>query len=258
MRPIVRAAELSPVACTVCGTPSPLFGVADFHKSCLEREGRRLNLLGLPVYYRRCPRCGLAFSDTMLRWRDQDFAKYIYNDDYAQVDPDYVEARPAANARWLLDLLGPSARDLSLIDYGGGNGRLAAELRTAGMRAYTVDPHASHEPPGVERADLVTAFEVFEHAVWPQRVLDEMLARMKPEGALVFSTLLQPPDFDARGVGWWYVAPRNGHVTIHSRESLVTLLQSRGLSLASASDGIHAAFRRPPAFLRLRLPENGP
>lgn len=260
MGPILRAAEPSPVPCTVCGAPAPLFGVADFHKSCLEREGRRLNLLGLPVYYRRCPRCALVFCDTMLNWPDEDFARYVYNGDYVQVDPDYAEIRPVANARWLLALLGEAAAGLSLIDYGGGNGRLAAELRAAGIGAYTVDPHASHPEPEVDRADLVTAFEVFEHATSPLRVLDGMLARMKPDGALLFSTLLQPSDFDAQGMGWWYVAPRNGHVTIHSRNSLTALLRSRGLSLASASDGIHVAFRRPPPFLRLRPgpPKDGP
>lgn len=244
---VPAAADAAPVACTVCGAPSPLMGVVDFHKSCLEREGKRLPLLGVPVYYRRCSRCGLVFADTMLRWSDEDFARHIYNADYPVVDPDYAEARPWGNARWLLALLGEAAREVAVIDYGGGNGRLAAELRGAGLRAATLDPHVPHAAPDFATADLVTAFEVFEHAMRPQRILDEMLALMKPGGALVFSTLLQPAQM---GVGWWYVAPRNGHVSIHSRTSLETLLASRGLRLASFSDGMHVAFREFPAVLR--------
>lgn len=246
---IAAAADPAPVACTVCGMPSPLMGVVDFHKSCLEREGKRLSLRGVPIYYRRCPRCGLVFADTMLRWTDRDFARCIYNADYAVVDPDYAEIRPVGNARWLRQLLGEAAAGVSVIDYGGGNGRCAAELRAAGMRAATIDPHVAHAAPEFATADMVTAFEVFEHAVWPQRVLDEMQALMEPDGALIFSTLLQPADFDALGLGWWYVAPRNGHVSIHSRRSLTELLRSRGLHLASFSDGMHVAFRQPPAFL---------
>ncbi|CUW38856.1 conserved protein of unknown function [Magnetospirillum sp. XM-1] len=250
---VVTVADPALIACTVCGAPSPLMGVVDFHKSCLERDGQRLGLRGVPVYYRRCSRCGLVFADTMLRWSDEDFAQRIYNADYAVVDPEYAEIRPVGNARWLRELLGEGAAGLSVIDYGGGNGRFAAELRAAGMRAATVDPHTSHPAPDFDTADLVTAFEVFEHAVRPQRVLDEALALMRPDGALVFSTLLQSAGFDAQGLDWWYVAPRNGHVSIHSRTSLTELLRSRGLRLASFSDGLHMAFRRPPSFLRHRL-----
>jgi len=247
---VLVAADAAPIACTVCGAPSPLAGVVDFHKSCLERDGKHLPLLGVPVYYRRCSRCGLVFADTMLRWSDEDFARHIYNADYPVVDPDYAEVRPVGNAGWLIRLLGAAAREMTVIDYGGGNGRLAAELRGAGLRAATVDPHVPHVAPDFGGADVVTAFEVFEHAMRPPRVLDEMLALLKPGGALIFSTLLQPADFSSVGLAWWYVAPRNGHVSIHSRRSLETLLFSRGLRLASFSDGMHLAFRQPPVFLR--------
>lgn len=198
---VVAIADPAPVACTVCGAPSPLMGVVDFHKSCLELDGKRLGLRGVPVYYRRCPRCSLVFCDTMLRWSDEDFARRIYNADYAIVDPEYAEIRPVGNANWLRQLLGEGAAGLSVIDYGGGNGRLAAELRAAGMRAATIDPHTPHPAPDFATADLVTAFEVFEHAIRPQRVLDEALALMRPDGALIFSTLLQPAEFDVLGLG---------------------------------------------------------
>jgi SAM-dependent methyltransferase len=249
---VLAAAEAAPIACTLCGAPSRLVGVVDFHKSCLERAGKRLGVLGIPIYYRRCSRCALVFADTMLHWTDEDFARHIYNADYPAVDPDYAEVRPVGNARWLLHLLGEAARATTVIDYGGGNGRFAAELRASGMRAATIDPHASHGPPDFVMADLVTAFEVFEHAIRPQRMLDAILALMRPDGALIFSTLLQPSDFD---LGWWYVAPRNGHVSLYSRTSLEMLLRSRGLHLASFSDGMHVAFRQLPAFLRHCMPK---
>jgi 2-polyprenyl-6-hydroxyphenyl methylase/3-demethylubiquinone-9 3-methyltransferase len=250
------AADRGKVPCTVCAAPSPLMGVVDFHKSCLEREGRYLPPLGLPVYYRRCPECGLVFADTMLAWGDEDFSRHIYNADYPLVDPDYAEIRPRANAQWLREWLGKAGRGLRLVDFGGGSGRLAAELRRAGLRAATVDPHVDHPVPDFGPADLVTAFEVFEHAARPGEALDRMLELMAEGGALILSTLLQPADFDAVGLSWWYVAPRNGHVTIHSRTSLERLLASRGLRLFSLSEGMHLAFRDPPAFLRHRIGGN--
>jgi hypothetical protein len=247
---VIAAADAAPIACTVCGAPSPLMGVVDFHKSCLELQGRRLPPLGVPVYYRRCSRCALVFADTMLRWSDEEFARHIYNADYVIVDPEYAEIRPVGNAKGLLHLLGDSARELTVIDFGGGSGRLAAELRLAGVRAATIDPHVTHPPSDFARARLVTAFEVFEHAMWPQRELDRILALMEPDGALIFSTLLQPSDFDSQGLGWWYAAPRNGHVSLFSRGALQALFRSRGLQVGSFSDNLHVAFREPPDFLR--------
>lgn len=249
MNAFVAVADAANVPCTVCGEPSPLAGVVDFNKSCLEQQGKSLPLRGVPVYYRRCPRCWLVFADTMLHWTDQDFATHVYNADYVQVDPDYAEARPRDNAKWLLHLLGAAARDLSVIDFGGGSGRLAAELRKAGVRAATIDPHVAHPAPDFARAKLVTAFEVFEHAMRPQQVLDQILALMEPDGAVIFSTLLQPADFGSFGLGWWYAAPRNGHVSLFSPDALLTLLRSRGLRAGSFSDNLHVAFRDPPAFL---------
>jgi hypothetical protein len=49
--------------CKICSGPSPLFGVVDFHKSCIEAQGNRLPLSGRPIYYRRCVNCGFAFTD---------------------------------------------------------------------------------------------------------------------------------------------------------------------------------------------------
>ncbi len=40
----------SPSNCKICGGASPLFGVVDFHKSCIEAQGKTLNLSGRPIY----------------------------------------------------------------------------------------------------------------------------------------------------------------------------------------------------------------
>src|SRR5579875_2261389 len=87
-------ADCRPTACKVCGGPSPLFGVVDFHKSCIEAQGRRLAYAGAPIYYRRCQRCAFLFTTAFDAWDFDAFRCNIYNDDYLTVDPDYVEVRP--------------------------------------------------------------------------------------------------------------------------------------------------------------------
>ena len=59
--------------CKICSGPSPLFGVIDFHKSCIEAQGKRLPLSGRPIYYRRCTACGFAFTDEFDDWSAEAF-----------------------------------------------------------------------------------------------------------------------------------------------------------------------------------------
>jgi len=71
---------------------------------------------------------------------------------------------------------------------------------------------------------------------------------LRDEGALLFSTLTQPADFDQLGLRWWYVGPRNGHISLYSRRSLSILFEKNGMGLISLTDLIHVAFRKLPAF----------
>ena len=71
MEPITNPlfiADPRPVECKICRGPSPLFGVVDFHKSCIEAQGRQLAISGCPVYYRRCQHCCFTFTDAFDLW----------------------------------------------------------------------------------------------------------------------------------------------------------------------------------------------
>ena len=77
-------------------------------------------------------------------------------------------------------------------------------------------------------------------------------------GLIIFSTLLQPADIEQQGLSWWYVGPRNGHVSLFSRESLERLLNPYGLTFGSFNDGFHVLFREVPDFARHFLMVNKP
>src|SRR5580692_5710694 len=215
--------------CKICSRPSPLFGVVDFHKSCIEAQGRCLNISGKPVYYRRCTGCGFLFTEQFDDWSVEAFLKYIYNQDYKIVDPDYMEVRPANNAKVIERAFAGSRGTISILDYGGGNGLLAARLKENGFRAATYDPFSvfSARPEGA--FNLITCFEVMEHSPFPDRTVAEMAGLLAEEGAIFFSTLTQPANFGEMGLQWWYVAPRNGHVSLYSPRSLQILFEKQRL-----------------------------
>ncbi|MCC7101424.1 MAG: class I SAM-dependent methyltransferase [Rubrivivax sp.] len=248
--PACPAAE---APCKVCGAASPLFDVCDFMKNCEQRRDAALGrpLAGVPIYYYRCPACGFLFTIAFDGLGEAELGALVYNDDYVRYDPDFAEARPREMARVVRGLVGDSLLSrLSILDYGGGNGRLRDFLREAGGRhVESYDPYFQDGAPQA-RFDLVLCFEVLEHSRAPRRLVADLRRMLGPAGVVIFSTLLQPPDIAAQGVQWWYVAPRNGHVSIHTGKSLRDLFACEGLDVLHGTNGLHVALTRPrPDFV---------
>jgi 2-polyprenyl-6-hydroxyphenyl methylase/3-demethylubiquinone-9 3-methyltransferase len=238
-------------ACKCCGASAFPYGVVDFHKNCEDRRRPPLQVSGVPIYYHRCPECRFLFTTAFDHFTRDDFLRHVYNDDYERVDPDYREDRGRGNAAMLAELFA-GERPRRMLDYGGGNGNLARRLHAAGFpRVETYDPFVpdhSARPDG--RFDCVVCFEVVEHSTDPERTFADILEFLDDPGLVVFSTLLQPPDIDRQGLNWWYAGPRNGHVSLYSRDSLIALLDPFGFGIASFNDNIHILYREVPDFAR--------
>jgi len=249
---VPRPLPPAPRSCKACGAPSPVLGSVDFNKNCEDRRRAALPLSGRSVAYHRCPDCALLFTGDFDAWDRDDFRAHIYNEGYADVDPDYAGSRAAGSAELIGQLFGLACRGLEVLDYGGGDGGLAALLASRhGMLAEVYDPfNPACDVPPQRQYPLVTCFEVLEHTPDPRATIREIAGLVQADGIVVFSTLLQPLDFAQRGVGWWYVAPRNGHVTIYSAQALRALWSELGFQLISHGDGLHVAYRTLPEFAR--------
>ena len=249
---ILRPVSGSPSPCKVCSALAPLFGVVDFQRCCEIPGGKKRNLSGIPVYYRRCDGCGFLFTDAFDDWSEADFKAHIYNAGYIEVDPDYAEQRPRNNATVVEKMFGKHKADLRVLDYGGGNDVLCTALRGAGFPvAETYDPFvADHAQRPEGRFNLVTCFETMEHMPDPLAGIGAILASVAESGLVLFSTLLQPKDFDTLALKWWYVGPRNGHVSMFSRDALVLAWRHYGYQTASFTDNLHIAFRTLPNFAK--------
>jgi 2-polyprenyl-6-hydroxyphenyl methylase/3-demethylubiquinone-9 3-methyltransferase len=248
----VRPGNPEPSPCKLCGGVSRLFGVTDFNRNCEEVRGKFLPLSGIAVYYRRCEACGLVYSEAFDDWAAADFETHIYNAGYGEVDGDYEAIRPARNAETIVRAFCASAGDLAVLDYGGGNGVFARLLAEAGFgHAATYDAfHPDHRVRPQTDYDLITCFETLEHMPDPLAGAADIASFLKPGGMILFSTLIQPANFAELGVNWWYIGPRNGHVTLHTSQSLTLLWASQGLQVRSFGENLHAAFRDVPAFAR--------
>lgn len=240
--------------CKICGTSSPFYGTVDFNRHCL--VGRIcLADSGIPIRYNRCPNCGFLFTAALDAWGPDKFRDAIYNDDYILVDPDYAETRPVANAEFLTTLFGPVRESLTVLDYGGGSGLLADTLVKNGfLGAETYDPfNPRFAHLSGKRFHIVTCFETLEHVPDPRHEIATIAGCVKDDGMVVFSTLIQPEDFEQIGLSWWYLAPRNGHISLFTRKALAAVWRLEGFRAISLSDNIHFAFRKIPSFAQKQL-----
>jgi hypothetical protein len=230
------------VYCKVCREVAPLSGVVDFNKNCEERRGVRLPVLGMAVWYHRCQKCGLLFTTFADDWDLSDFRTQIYNDDYARVDPDYADTRPLNNAAFIIAETRGTRPEV--FDYGAGSHRLAKKLREFGLTAHSHDILDLDGDSGLPRepVDIVTAFEVFEHSPDPITTFIQATAYLKPKGRLYFSTLTLDPTL-TDPCHHWYVAPRNGHLTIHTQQSLAIMADAEGLAVKHLGEAYHVAWR---------------
>lgn len=271
---LTKLAALSPLGsqekvhrkCKVCSGIAPAFDVVDFQKICSTDQPYMFGQAGIPVYYYRCMDCEFLFTDFVDDWTAADFSRFIYNEDYIKVDGDYADARPRRDGAFFGELLAPYP-GLSVLDYGGGAGVLAGVLRNAGFEAECYDPFSSPRRP--ERLfDVITCMEVIEHSPDPVGTLRDMASFLQPGGCILVGTGVQPDDIETVRTNWWYVAPRNGHVSLQSVASLVPLGKAAGLvpypsgylhGFASAPSAASAALLgrigRPSLDLLLSAPD---
>ena len=242
--------------CKCCREEALLYDVRDFAKNCMENRGVQLPLSGIPVYYYKCACCGFIFTRQFDDLSRDDFKRLVYNEDYATVDPEWNEVRPAHGARLIEGAFGAVRDQISVLDYGGGNGLLVERLKEAGFSdAVSYDPfygECVERPP--RTFHLILCFEVVEHAPDPAKVFAEMFSLLDPErGLILFSTLVAPSDIDKVKGDWWYIGPRNGHISIHTPDSLGKLIGELGMTYRSANSNLHCAYKAVPDFARALL-----
>ncbi len=217
------------------------FDVVDFQKCAGAYE---FGPAGVTVDWFRCARCDFLFTPFFDDWTHQDFARFVYNRDYAQVDPDYGEVRPREMARHAAGLLA-GHENARILDYGAGLGLFAKGLASHGFRhVESYDPFSIPRRPA-GHFDIITCNEVIEHTPSPLAALEDMRALLGPDGCLLLGECLQPPDIGEIRCNWWYVAPRNGHASTFSDRTFAVIATRLGMMFHRGPDTQHALSLRP-------------
>lgn len=228
------------ISCKICQLPAPFFDMVDFNKCA---SFYPFGPSGIPVNYYRCDECGFLFTPFFDDWTATDFCNFVYNADYVLVDPEYESARAIMVAEHLAQLL-RGHQSARILDYGAGGGRFAKRMEELGFpHVESYDPFSIPVKPS-GRFDIITCIEVIEHIPSPMSAVRDMCSLLAKDGRIVLGETLQPADIGALRGNWWYVAPRNGHMSTFADRTLAAMAERLGLVFHRGS-GHHVL--RPPA-----------
>lgn len=244
--------------CKLCGRNARYAGSIDQNKCCLDRFGARL----LPPAETRwpyyiCENCGFIFTDFCDGWSVVDFKERIYNSDYDRVNPPAlgrmtVPVRETASYQTglrIAELLAGSQSAIRLLDFGaGGNpGPTGQALLDCGFALDSYDPYRADSVAPAGQYEVILALEVLEHCHDPRAVAAQIARHLAPGGLLWVQTMLHPHPAGDDILQSWYIAPRDGHLSIHTLPSLTVMFNAVGLNLVQTVLGVFA-FRRLPGF----------
>ncbi|MES2207332.1 MAG: class I SAM-dependent methyltransferase [Pseudomonadota bacterium] len=214
---------------------------------------------GIPISYFLCNQCGFCYAPEFFEWSLEDFEKKIYNEHYIEIDPEYLEARPRRNFLLLEELFGEEKNKIRHLDYGGGNGLLSKLLCEAGWNSTTYDPFVNRDIniDSLGKFDLISAIEVVEHVPNVEELISNLSTLLVEDGIILISTVVSDGSIEAgKRLSWWYAAPRNGHISLFTYESLKVLGKTKGFLFSSAGGSLHIFYRKIPDWAGQTFKEN--
>ncbi len=241
--PLIVKSVVEIGCCKVCQGEATLYGVTDFNTICHSENASRYTypLTGVAIYYHQCQTCGLVYTHACDDWTSADYAQHMYNEDYGQFDPNYEINRPMRNRDLILTLF-KKYHGKKMLDYGGGTGTLARLMQEVGIDMVAWDPFVPGDYPELNSYEFMTSFEVFEHTPEPHKTLAEVSGFLKKGGVFFFSTATTD-EVSHLGMTDWYIAPRTGHITIHSEASLNALFSAHGFQITHLNRWSHVAMK---------------
>lgn len=188
--------------------------------------------LDFPVTYNRCIKCGCHFSADQRNWYSADFKDKCYNSTYHIYDGDINNPtgnRPTYHYDMLKLML--NSKSECVLDWGCGRGFVVDRLSKEGYSIVGYDPFYGNteSTPQPNSFDVITSFEVLEHAYHCVDLFKQFHTLLKPNGFIYASTDLTDYMQDVKIN--YYTCPRVGHVVLHSKQSLLYIANTCGFQL---------------------------
>jgi hypothetical protein len=197
------------------------------------------------VCYYHCPHCGFLQTEEPY-WLGEAYKDPINAEDTGLLSRNIFFSETASLLLFFL-----FDKNGTFLDYAGGYGVFTRLMRDIGFNFFWHDPMTQnllargfeyHDP--VEKCELLTSFESFEHFADPLTEMKKMLAI---SNNILFSTFLLPTSVPSSD--WWYYQFAHGqHISFYSKESLQYIANENGLHFYT-----HGFFH---LFTKKKLPDS--
>lgn len=185
----------------------------------------------------KCNNCGFLFAEDPF-WLSESYESAITYSDTGIIQRNIQFSKICSV---LIDFY--FNRKAKFMDYAGGYGLFTRMMRDIGFDFYWTDKYCEnlfakgfeHKNSNVDKYELITAFEVFEHLVDPVQELENILEYGRN---IIFSTELLPEPIPDPESWWYYNFVHGQHISFYSRESLLLLGKKFNLNFYSMG-GIH-------------------
>ncbi len=206
-----------------------------------------LKILGkYSIQYFQCEETGFVQTETPY-WLDE-----AYSDAISDLDIGLVSRNIATSQKTALIIANNFNRNGSFIDYGGGYGLFVRLMRDKGYDFSRYDPlcknifskkHDFNTLEQASSAELLTAWEVFEHLPDPRESLNAML---QAADNVLFSTELIPKGVSKPFKEWWYLLPETGqHVSFYTPQAMAYLAKLFSVHFYSNGSNMHIFCKSP-------------
>lgn len=197
--------------------------------------------MGMQIDYYECPSCHYVQTEKPF-WYEEAYKEAINDSDTGIMSRNIHNTKIVISALFLLGQLRGK-----VVDYAGGYGILVRMLRDVGIDAYWADTYAENlVAKGFEhdgsRASLVTAFEVFEHYIYPYKEVGKLL---DISNNILFSTTLMPKPTPAQETWWYYGQEHGQHIGFFREETLNALAKKYNKYFVSDGSSCHLFSDRP-------------
>ena len=251
-----------PIPCKCCNADSPFIGSLDFNKTCMDRLGKRtFDLSPIEVKYNKCSNCGFIFTNHMDNWTAEEFKDKVYNSEYGLADgvipgfeagiEDPLQTISYGNGANIANFFLDSKDQIKVLDFGaGGNpGNTGLALIDKGFDVTSYEPYMADQAVEIKyhQYDLIIAIEVIEHCHNLNEVGDLLSKLLSRDGILWIQTLIHPHPAENDILSSWYIAPRNGHISIFTLPALTALFRRYEINVVQTAFGL-IGFKHLPTF----------
>lgn len=235
-------------ACKVCDSELQPIDEVDLNKACGPKETYIKERSNILVQYWECKNCGFIHTYYFEKYTSKDWLDKIYNQDYyTKVDPDYLDKRPKLNARLILSILKVIGYKNSGLDYGGGSGQTGKLIRLNGYGYDWYDPYGKSElnKDNLGKYEFCSCMEVIEHIINPSEWIEKIIELCSKDRLIILiGTEVRPKNIKKGNLlDWWYVAPRNGHISLYTKKSLEILAKNFEMKYISINKSTHIIFK---------------